>query len=256
MLLATLWCLAAWAQESANMGVIWGCTVDGVPVGTREVLVKIENYPDVRVRFLESWTELAWPTGVVDPNARKKKGATTPTFAYRQRFTANSHDGRPAALTSVLELDGHAVELQASANGSQWQVAYTTDGQTRTTEVPVSTVDLSSADLFDPEAERRLSKLDRARILVDQTGRVHEGPVTPLGPSDLTVGGEVLTVEGFEWTSDLGPMRFWYAANGFLVKYDIPVGGRRVVGLMLGSAPRPTDDFQVPAHPHVDSVAL
>jgi hypothetical protein len=237
---------AALAQEASEMGVIWGLSVGGRPVGTREVVVRVKSYADEQVRFVESFTDLR-----LTDDDRK-----TPDVVFRQRLTANSQDGRPASFTSVTETADATVELQARATGSKWELVWTEDGASKTLSISASAVDLSTADLFDPEADRKISKLSEARVLVDFVGRTATGPVIPLGPSDLVIGGETLTVEGYEWRSDLGSMRFWYAANGFLVKYQLPLVGQEVTATMLGAAPRPVDDFQVPARPIVDALDL
>lgn len=232
--------------QSPEMGVIWGLTVAGRPVGTREVVVRTKSFAHEQVRFLESFTDLK----LTDDDRR------TPDVVFRQRLTANSQDGRPASFTAVTETTARTVELQARCTGSRWELVWTENGDSRTLEVAAATVDLSTADLFDPEADRKLSKLDQARVLVDFVGRTASGPVVPLGPSDVAIAGETLTTEGYEWRSDVGNMRFWYAANGFLVKYELPIEGVVVTATMLGSAPRPMDDFQVPLPPPIEALDL
>lgn len=234
------------APESAELGVIWGLAVAGRPVGTREVVVRTQSFAQETVRFLESWTDLR----LTDDDKH------TPDVVFRQRLTANSQDGRPASFTSVTETAEGTVELQARCTGSSWDLVWTEDGASRTQQVGARTVDLSTVDLFDPEADRKLARLDTARVLVDFAGRTATGPVVPLGPDDVVIGGETLTVEGFEWRSDLGAMRFWYAANGFLVKYELPLAGTVVTATMLGAAPRPIDDFQVPGRGAVEALDL
>lgn len=239
---------AAWAvaPENPEMGVIWGLTVDGKPVGTREVVVRTKSFAQEQVRFVESFTDLR-----LTDDDRK-----TPDVTFRQRLTANSQDGRPASFTAVTETNEGTVELQARCTGSRWELVWTKDGATKNLELAAAQVDLSTVDLFDPEADKKLSAFDSARVLVDFVGRTASGPVTPLGPTDVSIGGELITTEGFRWDSELGDMRFWYAANGFLVRYELPLAGVRVTATMLGSAPRPLDDFQVPVVPVVEAVDL
>jgi hypothetical protein len=234
------------APASPEMGVIWGLTVDGRPAGTREVVVRTQSFATEQVRFVESFTDLR----LTDDDKK------TPDVVFRQRLTANSQDGRPASFSSVTETTQGTVELQARCTGSRWELVWVQDGASKTVELAASSVDLSTADLFDPEADRKISSLTQARVLVDFVGRTATGPVVPLGPSDLSIGGETLTVEGYEWQSDLGAMRFYYAANGFLVRYVVPLAGAQVTATMLGAAPRPMDDFQVPGRGEVESVDL
>jgi hypothetical protein len=240
------WVPAAVAADAPELGVIWGLSVDGRPVGTREVVVRTRGFADETVRFVESFTDLRW----ADDDKR------TPDVVFRQRLTANSQDGRPASFTSVTETPAGTVELQARNTGSKWELVWTEGGASRTLQVSAASVDLSTVDLFDPEADRKLAALTDARVLVDFVGRTAAGPVVPLGPSEVSIGGETLAVEGYEWRSDLGPMRFFYAANGFLVKYRLPLAGLTVEATMLGSAPRPLDDFQVPGPPRVEALDL
>ncbi|MCA9490192.1 MAG: hypothetical protein KC621_09715 [Myxococcales bacterium] len=235
------------AQDAPELGVLWGIEVDGVPVGTRELKVRYEGTTGERTRFVEGWTELTLPA--LEKTARAKARAAS---TLRQRLTANSQDGRPASFVSVTETDGAATEVQAHVADGLWQIAWTDGAGTRRDQIPVRGVDLSTVDLFDPESERRLAQFVQVRILDDATGKVEDGAVVALGPSDVRLGGEDLWVETFEWLSPHGSWRFYYATNGFLVRWEAPLEGRRVVATLIGPAPRGVDEFVVPGLPTVE----
>lgn len=231
----------AWgADESAT----WSLSVDGAPVGTRSIAVRYEGQTGDRTRIVEVYTDVRG--GV------KKKDR----WSYQQRLTATSREGDPASFASVIDANGAPREIQARFADGVWHVSVSEPSGTRTYELRPTRVDLSTIDLLDPEANRRIAGLDQARILSAEIGKILEGPVTALGPSQVTVGAETLEVEGWEWQTDLGAWRFWYAADGFLLKYEQPLLDRVVTAELSGEAPRTVDEFAVPAGPAVEAEDL
>lgn len=236
-----LYAVAALAEPPPELGVVWGLTIDGVPVGTQELRVRYEGETGGRVRIVEAYTEIT---------ARRGR------FAFRQRLTANSQEGAPASVHAVSEAAGVTREVQARFAGGAWHVEVQGPEGARSLTLHPAAIDLSWVDLFDPESDRRLAQYDVVKILSVASGEVLEGRVMPLGPRDVSVGGEVLWTEGFALWTATSEWRFWYAANGFLVRYEEPRPEGRVDALMLGAAPRAVDEFQVPAPPRVEEVPL
>lgn len=237
-----LWILLspAFAVTSPEVVATWSLAVDGVAVGTREIRVRYEGESGERMRILEAYTEL-------HGGVKKKE-----RFAYRQRLTANSHEGAPASFTSVIEEDGASREVQARFGDGHWSVSVAAVGEVRSYELRPTRVDLSTVDLFDPEADQKIAGRASARILSAEAGKILEGPVSSLGAGEVTIGGEQLPVDGWEWQTELGPWRFWYASNGFLVRYEVPLVDRRVTGELLGAAPRGVDEFPVGLPPAIE----
>lgn len=219
----------------------WTLQVDGVSVGSREVSVRYEGESGARVRVLEGYTALSG-------GVKKKE-----RYAYEQRLTANSHEAAPASFTSAVSTDGVGREVQARFTEGRWAVSVVeASGKSKAYELPAARVDLSTVDLFDPESDRKITQLTSARILSAEIGKILEGPVRPLGPSTWIAGGESMVVDGYEWQTELGPWRFWYASNGFLVRYEVPLLGRRVSAELDGPAPRGIDEFAVGGAPPVE----
>lgn len=236
---------AASAADAPVLGVIWALSVDGQPVGTREATVRWEGESGDRVRILESWTELAW-------TPRKKRDA----WGFRQRLTANAMEGAPASFHCAVDADGAPLEIQGRYGEGVWRVSVTAGAHTETSTLNAGRIDLSSVDLFDPEGDRKLAAYDHVRILSAESGAVLEGPVIGLGPAELAVGDETLWVDGWEWRTAEGPWRFWYASNGFLVRYEVPLLGHRVEAKVLGAVPLGVDEFPLPAPPRIEVLDL
>lgn len=249
ILLAVTASASAFEEGVTELGLVWMLTVDGTPAGTREVRVFYEGQSGDRVRIFEAYTEL-------DDLEQKRRKRKDPEVSYRQRLTANSHEGAPASFHSTLDLQGAPVEVQARWASGTWRLAVTDHGGTRTTTVNPSRIDLSTVDLFDPESTRRLAGREYARILDAASGAIVEGPVVALGPTELTLSGEPMWVEGWEWQTPEGPWRLWYAWNGFVVRFEGPVGGKRVDAKLIGGAPRAIDEFAIPPQPDVEALEV
>jgi len=225
----------------------WELTVDGRHVGYREVEV---HYDDRDTRVFEAWTTL---------DGRRLKGqGRDRRLRYAQRVTANSHEGRPASFHASLESGRQGgKEVQARRAGTTWKVTVADDDGARTHALPHTRVDLSSIDLLDPEAERSLLGRDHARVLLAESGKIEEGPVEHMGRVVLEVGGEVISADLVQWTTSQGVYRFWYATNGWLVRWDAPLFGLPVQATLRGEAPRSADEFAVDvAAPDVEVIDL
>ena len=239
-----VWLSLARAEPPPELGVVWGLTVDGVPVGTREVRVRYEGEETGRrIRIVEAYTDLS---------GGKKKEA----FAFQERLTANSHESFPASFHAVSSANGAPREVQARFGEGVWHVMLATAEGEQNLTVNAGHIDLSTVDLLDPESERRLAHYEHVRILSSDLGRVLQGDVVALGATEISVGGEIILAEGFELRTSEGSWRYWYASNGFLLRYEEPRLGRAVVGTMIGSAPRAIDEFQVPGLPVIEALEL
>lgn len=208
-------------------------SVDGTPVGHRTLTVR---RTDADIRVIEGYAEVS---------GKGLKG-TDRKLRWQQRVTAASHEGAPASFSVALESNGAGREVQARWGHGLWTVTVSGESGTRTHSLNPGRVDLSTVDLFDPDSPRTLAGRDYARILTAESGKIEEGPIAPLGTERLQVGGEELEVEGYEWTTAQGTYRFWYAENGFLVRYSSPLMGLDVEAELLGPAPRGIDEFAVP----------
>jgi len=226
-----LWWLAlAWADPRPPTSLSWALTVDGVAVGWRRVDI---SWADAEHRVFTGGMTL--DGSALDGKLRK--------IRYEQALSANSQQGRPASFTASIDDGRRAREVQARRTGTTWTIVVSEDGEARTHTLPHTRVDLSTVDLLDPESERSLLGRDYARILLAETGKIEEGAVRRVGTQRVMVVDE--EVEVLEWSTSEGPYRLWYAPNGWLVRWEVPLMGLRVQGVLQGEAPRATDEFPV-----------
>ncbi len=212
----------------------WDLSVQGQKVGTRELTVKYirdEGAVGFR-RVVESWTEMA---GAVGPMR----------VTYRQRMTAHASGREPASFHSVIDENGSGLEVQARWSPSAWWVTTSTSGRSRTIDMPLNRIDLSTADLMDPDTRYPLSHYDELRLLSAETGEVLTGPLEHIGTSNITIGGQKVQVHGHVWTSPEGKSEFYYSADGFLVRYEIQLLGISLSAILNHAPPGGVDDFPV-----------
>lgn len=222
--------IAQAADQTHTMS--WMLSVEGKQVGTRELTVRYLEGDAGTNRILESYTDINGALGPVQ-------------VRYRQRLTAHIDAREPAAFHSVVDDNGTMLEVQGRWTPSNWVVTTTTAGRSRTTDMPLPRIDLSTADLMDPYTRVPLSHLEQARILSAETGEVLVGPVENLGVSQLTFGGTVVQVSGYAWTSPQGRSEFYYSPDGFLVKYRTQLLGSQIEASLTEAPPGGVDDFPV-----------
>lgn len=212
----------------------WDVTVGGNKVGTRELTVKyVKEGDDVGMRrILESYTALEGAMGPI-------------RMSFRQRLTAHAPGREPASFHSVVEQNGSPQEVQARWTPAAWWVTTTTAGRSRTIDMPLNRIDLSTADLMDPDTRFPLAHFQELRLLSTETGEVLSGAVTPLGIKPMKLGGEEIQAQGYAWDSPQGRSEFWYSPDGFLVHYMVPMLGIEVVATLQKPPPGGVDDFPV-----------
>lgn len=230
--------LFAWlgVAEAAEMEhrLVWDVTVGGRPVGTRELTVKYQsdgNGLGMR-RILETYTEIDASVGPA-------------VVRFRQRMTAHASGRAPASFHSVVQQDGTVQEIQGRWTPSSWAVTTTLGGRSRTVDLPLGSVDLSTADLLDPDTRFPLAHFDQLDLLSAETGEVLSGRVESLGSRTLRVGGEEVLARGYAWASPQGRSEFWYSADGFLVQFRMPLFGFDVAATLRRPPPGGVDDFPV-----------
>ncbi len=230
-MLALLLCVSAFATDFQHQ-VSWKLSVNGAPIGHRDVTVKyVHGDPGTR-RIVESWTEL---DGAIGPVRLK----------YRQRMTATAEGRDPASFQSVIEENGRGREVQVRWTPAGWLVTTVADGRSRTVTVDPARIDLSTADLFDPDSRIGFGSREGARILSAETGEILQGPVVDLGDAVVQVATDTVPVHGWAWDAADGRSTFWYSAEGFLVKYELQLLGFAVTAVLSAPPPGGIDDFPV-----------
>jgi hypothetical protein len=226
--------------------LVWDLSVKGTPVGKRNLTIRyLESDSGGTLRMLESYTEI---NGTLGPMKVR----------WVQRMTASIDPREPAAFTSVVDQNGTVLQVQGRWTPANWVVISSTSaGHPRETAMPLSRIDLSTADLMDPYSRLPLSYFDQARILSAETGEVLVGPIEKLGVSELTVAGQPIQVTGYAWTSSEGRSEFYYSTDGFLVKYQTQLVGIELAAVLHDPPPGGVDDFPVAAgRPKIEALDL
>ncbi|MEZ4321508.1 MAG: DUF6134 family protein [Myxococcota bacterium] len=225
--------LAQALAANPESSLTWELSAGGTPLGTRTVTVKILPGDHGTHRVVEAFTELSGNIGPIG-------------IQFRQRLTAHAEGTAPASFHSVMDEGGRASEIQGRWTPSGWVVSTNLAGRSRSADYPPSRIDLSTADLMDPESRVALANQgETVRILSDITGEVQTGPLEKLGPSEVKIAGTPIPVEGYAWTSPEGRSVFYYSAEGYLVKYQTHVMGVGMQGVLKSAPPGGIDDFAV-----------
>jgi hypothetical protein len=240
------------AAAGPETTLTWDLTAGNAPVGTRTVTVKVLPGDQGTHRVIEAFTDLAGTVGPI-------------RIRFQQRMTAHAEGSAPASFHSVIDENGTPSEIQGRWTPSGWFVSTNVAGRARNVDFPPSRIDLSTADLMDPESRVAPSQLAPAesgssvtvRVLSAITGTVETGPLERLGPSDVTIDGTRIPVEGYSWAGPQGVSRFYYSAEGYLVQYQTTVQGIEVRGILQDPPPGGIDDFPVAiGRPDVETLPL
>ena len=223
----------------ADDQLYWNVTLDGQPVGYRSATIKWTPEDDGSMRrTVEAWTEI---------------DATVLGFEYqfRERLSATVHRD-VAAFHAVSDFSGSITEVQARRTAGVWIVTTAYDGRETTREWSATGIDLSTVDLLDPGSLFPLHHFETAKVLSAESGDIFEGPVHGTGSGNVNIGGIDVPVAGVEWSGDEGDGRFWYSTEGYLVRYEIAVLGRRLIGTLR--QPPPIGPDSAPIAPNGGSV--
>ncbi|MCB9694659.1 MAG: hypothetical protein H6736_22845 [Alphaproteobacteria bacterium] len=210
----------------------WALSLDGRPVGTRTVTVKVVPGENGTRRIMESYTSVAGAVGPVK-------------VTFKQRMTAHAEGGDPASFHSVVEQGGQASEIQGRFTPGGWTVSTNINGRVRTAEFAPAQIDLSTADLLDPESRVGLSRAGGVSLLSAETGEVLEGTVSRLDATEITIAGTPVSVQGYAWASPEGTSKFWFSPEGYLVRYQVQTFGVPIEGVLTAPPPAGIDDFPV-----------
>lgn len=234
----------AFAQSAPEPELTWQISAGGAVLGTRTAKVRTVPGAQGSRRVIESYTQLSGMVGPIQIN-------------WRQRLTAHVDGGAPASFHSVVDEGGSASEIQGRWTPSGWVVTTNLGGRTRSVDYPIHAIDLSSADLMDPERRANVFARERVKMLLDVSGEVLDGRTERLGPSEVTIGSTPVPVEGWAWTSPEGRSEFWFSADGWLVKYETQAMGLTLKGALTAPPPGGVDDFPVATgRPKVEIIPL
>ncbi|MFT7520145.1 MAG: hypothetical protein ACI9MC_002289, partial [Kiritimatiellia bacterium] len=227
VLLSTLAALAA----PAPTNLTWDLTLGSQNVGTRSLAIRTEQTRDGTLRILQADTAI-------------KANFAGMQFSWRQKLTANADLG-PSSFIGVTNTSGQVSEIQGRRGAGGWIVSASTGGHETWQEYDSDAIDLSSADLLDPDSTVPIARFETARILSAETGQILTGTVEPLGPSEVDVSGTSVPVEGYIWKTEDGTARFFYTADGYLVRFETKIMGKLIAGTLDKPPPRGPDEQPV-----------
>jgi hypothetical protein len=226
-----LWMISIAMASPVEQQLRWDLSVEGQSIGHRDLKIKFIPSQGEMLRIVESWTELEGAIGPVE-------------LRYRQRLTAHASN-EPASFHAVIDQNGSPSEVQARYTVNGWWVTVADAGRSRTVDVPVNRIDLSTADLIDPESRVALSRFEKVRLLSAETGDIWEGAVRDLGASEVRVADQNIPVQGYAWDGPQGTSKFYYSDEGYLVRYHMKMSGFGMEGVLAGPPPGGIDEFSV-----------
>lgn len=209
----------------------WDLTVAGRPAGQRTATVELVEGSSGSRRVIRAMTELEGSVAGV-------------SHSFRQRLTAHAGEG-PASFHAAVEVDGAPQEIQGRRDAIGWIVTNITPRRARTDELSAADIDLSTADLLDPDSRVPLWTFDTVRMLRTEDGQIWTTPVERLGASEIVIAGETVDVLGFRLDPPVGRMDLYYDAGGVLVKTEWKWLGLTVEGVLREPPPRAQDAFPV-----------
>lgn len=181
---------------------VYDLSVDGSPVGSREVTVTFLSRPSGERHVIDAHTVL--DVAGVHLESRVS-GLSTPSGA---QFSAATERGGARSAVSGQELP---------AGG--WRVTFA-DGHTES-ERAEAAVRLSTVDLMDPGRVALLDAPGPFAVLIAETGDVVSGTLSAGEPGTLTVHGRKVSVTRYTLSGEHGSARFFVADGGVLVRSDV-----------------------------------
>ena len=230
MWLSLVLATSAMATEQSQT-LTWALKANDAPIGTHQLTVRyLPSDGGGTSRILESVTKIS---GL--PVTRKQP--------YRQQLVAHIDGNKPATFSTRIEHQGSVREVQGRPASSRWYVTTAIDGQTESTTFLANEVDHSFADWLDPLSAIGLADRKQANVLSTDSGKILSGTVQSLGTQSFQLTSGTVNATGFAWTTTEGRAELYYSADGYLVKYVLPLLGTRVEGTLQSPVPTGLDEF-------------
>ena len=109
---------AALAGSPVSHELVWDLSIEGQPIGSRNMTLKFVKSDTGMLRILESWTEIDGEIGPIH-------------VQYKQRLTAHVAND-PASFHAVIDENGSPREIQGRYTPSAWYLSVADSGRTRT----------------------------------------------------------------------------------------------------------------------------
>ncbi|TNE83999.1 MAG: hypothetical protein EP330_31020 [Deltaproteobacteria bacterium] len=219
---------ASFAAEPTTVELTWSLSLGDQAIGERTATIKTRDAERGSRRVIEVLTD-------VDAEVAGMK------LTYDQRLTAHAGTG-PASFHSVLRDNGKPREIQGRSNFSGWTVTVVESSDTRTWDLPSTKIDLSTADLLDPQSQVALDRFSQVKLLSAETGDVFTVEIEPLGPSTVDLGSAKVDVIGYALHGGPGTTKVFYSSSGYLVRHETRLLGKSIVATLTGAPPVSADD--------------
>ena len=227
-LFAFLLALATASADEITQEMTWEVSLGGEPVGEQSVTVTYLPAEHGLRRMISSKTHL-------------KGTILGQKIDIEERLTAHAGE-EPASFHAVLEVNDRPREVQGRRLHTGWMVSIAESGRYRYLDYELPEVDLSTADLFDPETRVPISRFHQVRLLSAETGEVLVGTVERLGASTIKIAGQSVGVDGYQLKAEGGETEFWYTTDGHLVRYRMKLIGHEVEAVLRDPPPLGVDD--------------
>jgi len=222
----------------------WDITFLGRPIGEQTLEVTYE-------RTEEGFERVFRRTTHIDARAVDFDYVDDSVVAARAR-------SGPASFNATEVINGatSSSELRWDHNGL-FLTQIDERGRATTRTLPPNAADLSTADLFDPMSHVPLTRFDSVTVVSAETGELWSSPVRRLGPSEVSIEGTDLLVEGVVLHPPEGRTALFYNTVGVPIRYEYYVEGRLFEAVLRHLPPPGIDEQPVPrGRPEIRSVDL
>lgn len=196
--------------------IVYDLTLDGQPIGTRELTIRYLPREDGERRVLEAYTAAT---------------VAGQTIACR---SSGQSSARGATFTTSLDQAGAISQVQGiELPGGGWRVIVADAAGVKESTLGKDDARLTTLDVLDPGRTPLLAGGGELKLLVVETGEVYAGTLDAGQVGTTKVGNTKVTVTRYTATGPLGSATFDIDENGILVKSQM-----RWLGVTVAAAAR------------------
>ncbi|MBW1878889.1 MAG: hypothetical protein JRJ84_11045 [Deltaproteobacteria bacterium] len=211
----------------------WDITFLGQPIGEQTLEVTYDQNEDGLERVFRSTTHI---------------DARPVDFEHVSKSVVAARAGsEPASFNATVVKNGETSSSELRWNHSGLYLSQIDAmGRATTRALPPDAADLSTADLFDPRSHVPLTRFDSVTVISAETGEMWSSQVRRLGPSQVTIDGTELLVEGVVLHPPEGRTALFYGTIGVPIRYEYYVEGRLFEAILHDLPPPGVDEQPVP----------
>ena len=160
-----MWMISTVLASPVEHKLSWDISVNGQPIGSRNLTVKFVPSGGEMLRIMESWTEIEGLVGPVE-------------LRYRQRLTAHASN-EPASFHTVIDQNGSPSEVQGRYTVNGWWVTVADAGRSRTVDVDVNRIDPPQWTFSIPSHGWRCLVMKKSDCYLQKQGMCGRGCARP-----------------------------------------------------------------------------